>query len=43
VRLVPASLPVKGQLWLKLQPQALKAQVGQLWVLVLLGLLVLPE
>jgi hypothetical protein len=44
VRLVPASLPVKGQLWLKLQPQALKAQAGQLWMLVLLGqLVVLPE
>jgi hypothetical protein len=43
VRLVPASLPVKGQLWLKLQPQALKAQAGQLWMLVLLGQLVLPE
>jgi hypothetical protein len=44
VRLVPASLPVKGQLWLKLQPQALQAQVGQPWVLVLLGqLVVLPE
>jgi hypothetical protein len=44
VRLVLASLPVKGQLWLKLQPQALKAQAGQLWMLVLLGqLVVLPE